>query len=53
MYGYDINDDGEIVGQMPDGTIATFGSVDEYEDCFYDASFEFNNYFSLELPEIA
>lgn len=53
MYGYSFSDDGEVIGQMPDGSALLFGSVSEYEDCFYDALFALNNCFEAELPEDA
>lgn len=52
MYGYTITADNEVIGQMPDGTSRIFGSVDEYDDCFYDSAYLLNNCFSCEMPEL-
>lgn len=52
MFGYEFTPDHEVVGRMPDGKTEIFGSVDEYEDCYYDALYRFNDGYSIEWPEV-
>lgn len=40
-----------IVGVLPDGDIEPFDSYEEYEDEYYDRTFELENCFEVELPE--
>lgn len=44
-------ENGSIVGVLPDGTVKSYASLNDYEDEFVDMMFELNNGFQIELPE--
>ena len=42
-----------VLGEMPDGSWQLFVSEGEYADAYFDAYYELNNEFEIELPEVA
>lgn len=42
---------GGYIGLLPNGKTEIFKSLSDYEDAFWDMTFELNNGFEIEMPE--